>query len=761
MGSVSSAFILPYYDSQNQLIKFSSSIDTRNSRACAAPPGQGSWEEIVQPWKVLPYARYVLKYYYGAGRLSAAEMMVAMAMRQAAFIPGGAAGGCTTRQIHLNGVGRWAGMSKARVLAVLKKKSPGLQRFFRQMQKHGAENGLLTFAVRNRIPLAPQHILALKAWVGEHAAAWRQSRSKRPLAGLIEQLREAIPNADALEQAWANLAAGQENWPQEDSLLDILNGHFGPLSPEDEAQALAYETALIQPGCNTVFTHYFADHWMKEFSSQESISILMLRNAGRGAHDASVKVAVFQSLSELAAYLRMDRRTAKKMLDDIAAGRGALSSFIWLAEPLLPGGSILLAVAMRDPLHPQHRQAAQDEGEQTEYAFGAKDVHRDAGAPREERQTVSSWHAKKIHFKRKPHLRQAQSASTLIKDSCELNSVQSQTENPQQLLESKQNNAEVVVPAAQWDLKRIITQQNLTPTLSTPLLTKTGSDQALILQAIGWLIYAYEHHAEDGRGIAAPLIFTAKRFTDTLHADYLDLARLGPHVLQGAAKSNYAAIWRQIGARGAKILQKALDRGLRGLLHELLPQELDGEADPETFLPEEGDSLQAECAPAGEIEGVAAAAALPEPHARRAAPALPEPHARRAAPADPFALGAEVLAALPAQEERTSPANPLEELLDCVGFAEGLEIAEEELRGCINALLALKSQQPHVFYPIFSESTLAGLARTTNGYAINVRLDPSRLSVFTASQVFPKAKAAAEYVFATMLRVAEVVLVCE
>ena len=759
MGSVLSISILPHYDLPNQVGNSLNSFDTRNLREQPAPVGQRSWEELVQPWKVLPYARYVLKYYYGAGRLSAAEMMVAMAMRQAAFIPSGAVGGCSTRKIHLTSVGRWAGMSKARVLAVLKKHSPGLLRFVKQMQKHGADNELLTFAVRNRIPLAPQHIQALKAWVAEHAAVWQQGRAKRPLASMIEQLQKDIPNAETLDQAWAALATRLDELPAEDSLLDILGAHFGPLSPEIEALASAYETAIIQPGYNTAFTHYFADYWMKDFSSQESASILMLRAAARGSGDASVKIAVFHSLTELADYLQMDRRTAKKMLDDIAASRGALSSFISLAEPLIPGGSILLAVAMHDPLHPQHCQTGEPTRLQNVNAFDAKGIHSEACQLNSAQQIANAHRAKQIYPKRKSYSKPAQTVSTLIKESYESRPVQSQTENPQQLLARELQNADVVVSADQWKIERIFALQNITPTLSTPLLARTQTDPALTLQAIGWLIYAYEHHAEDGRGIAAPLIFAAKRFKDPIHADYLELAGLGPQSLHKAARSNYSEFWRQVGLRRGNILQKALDRGLRDLLNELLSTELECTDTLDACPLEESNACADESSVMSEGLDIADERAEEAVLIRQPAP-LPVtcPQAAESAgqPADPFALGAALLAAPPAQEEP----NPFDELLACFSFGDGLEIAEEELRGCVNALLSLKREQPHVFFPIFSQSTLTRIIRTACAYEIGVRLDPRRKVVFATSLVFPMAKAAAEYVFAQMLA-SPVVLICE
>jgi hypothetical protein len=100
-------------------------IVTQDQTENQEPPGGVSmnvlldptWKQVVQPDKMVPIPKYLLRYWYG--KVSASEVMLVIGVRQASFLPKVSAETNVLRKVSFNQAGRWAGLSKQRISRLL------------------------------------------------------------------------------------------------------------------------------------------------------------------------------------------------------------------------------------------------------------------------------------------------------------------------------------------------------------------------------------------------------------------------------------------------------------------------------------------------------------------------------------------------------------------------------------------------------------------------------------------------------------------
>lgn len=711
-----------------------------------------AWKQIVQPDKMIPIPKYLLRYWYG--KISASEVMLVIGVRQASFLPKVSAETYVMRKVSFTQAGRWAGLSKQRISKLLQCKNSYLDRFFIPVTKGGGEG---QYRVRYRIPLAPQHLAALESLIRDEFIPWRAENPDAGVKAFVARLAEAAPDAASLSQLASVLDL--ERTPDADGLSDLLQPYFPILSPEEKYWCLKYEDQIVQPGRNVVFTHYFINNWLPEMTSQEALSLLVLRSfcSNKKASDEMM----IASIGDAAQMLKMDRKTFKKMLEQIASGNSMLANFTRPSQGDWPAaGPFYFEVAMYDPINPvkqstgnRHKQkftpACHLPGKMLTPEWKNVDGFPEKGLPSNAGygKNVDAQMGKGLQPARKMLTPDRDSVDPLIKiESGTSESHQTNQEQPQRIAATQRE----VVVVNEWDILKILEFAGLSKNQNAQrVVREIQRNNRYGEYFIARLIYAYERaSAEEGRGIKAPELYTLQHYQETPSQIYLRLARRSPGELLDAYEDGYMS---RLPEDERVILFAACKRGMQSLLDNLAPEYYSDEvAELEEDAPamEDLETEKVEYEPQEEYE----TSETEESVTTRMALELPEPPTldSESSPLDPFAY----LQNLHAQPPKDPPEGVHEEKLDNLPaeeifpIAPGAEIATELYETWAAAMRAIREQMRISYSTFLAGAELAGCEIDGHSCRLRLHLPEEKRNIKRNGVIYPRFASAVEAILA-------------
>lgn len=590
-----------------------------------ATPQQRARDALVLPERVVPVPRYLLRYWHGL--LSPPELMLAIGVRQAAFLPKETAESVKTTPLRLSAVGRWAGFTPARASDLLNKSSNPYLGWFFQRQAGAAARGPAPRGVESRfevqigIPLSPVHQQILHRLAADQYIIWHARNPQGSAAQFLSHLEQRVGGAAFLD----GLVEPGEPGPEPESparqslarqpLAQLLSRWFGQLSPEERYLCQALEARIVQPKNSAVLTHYFVDRWLPELSSLEAVLLMLCRARLRG--EEPVGQLHFADVYAFARFARVDNRTAKKMIAALAQGQGALANFI-RAETTARG--VTLAVQRQDPIHPADLPRYQAAlhllagGEPLEALPGARpgrtakskytparyaleiddgDLHNvdtrsaltidpdDISLP-DPLQTIVSLPAKPDHLSSHnvdngPANHAAQKDKMLSPGSqktdpligLESVSRKNRESSKQPLLNPTTSDApEItgVVVVNDWDITRILQLAGLSSHADAQkMLAVIQARNEAGEQFIARLIWAYERKTtSEKQGIDFPELYAVRHYRESPPSAYLQLAQQPPDAL-----ADGMAFYGSLREDQRQLLKPAWQRGMAGLIEEL------------------------------------------------------------------------------------------------------------------------------------------------------------------------------------------------
>lgn len=570
-------------------------------------------DALVLPERVVPVPRYLLRYWHGL--LSPPELMLTIGVRQAAFLPRETAESVKTTPLRLSAVGRWAGFTPARASDLLNKDSNPYLGWFFQRQAGAAARGVeARFEVQIGIPLAPAHQQILHRLVADQYIIWHAHNPQGSAAQFLAHLEQRVGGAAFLDGLAEPGAASEKSLARQglarQSLAQLLQRWFGPLSPEERYLCQALEARIVQPKNSAVLTHYFIDRWLPELSSLEAVLLMLCRMRLRG--EEPVGWLHFADIYAFARFARIDNRTAKKMIAALGQGQGALANFI--QAHTTPSG-LTLAVQREDPIHPADLPRYQAAlhllagGESLEALPGARPdraVKRkytparyalEIDDPLQNVDTDPAFHINQDSISLFPSL-QTVDPEPANTDHHPLHNVDteladldpppgkmltpaSQKAEPLTGFESvSRKNGEIskqpllnhapepesVVVVNDWDITKILQLCGLsTHADAQKMLAAIQAQDGVGEQFIARLIWAYERKTtSEKQGIDFPELYAVRHYRESPPAGYLQLAQQPPDAL-----ADGMAFYGSLREDQRQLLKPAWQRGMAGLVEEL------------------------------------------------------------------------------------------------------------------------------------------------------------------------------------------------
>ncbi len=742
-------------------------IVTQDQTENQEPPGGVSmnvlldptWKQVVQPDKMVPIPKYLLRYWYG--KVSASEVMLVIGVRQASFLPKVSAETNVLRKVSFNQAGRWAGLSKQRISRLLQNKNKYLDRFFHPATKSGGEG---QYQVRIRIPLAPEHLAALESLIRDECIPWRAEHPGASAKAFVDHLAEAAPDAAFLNQLASVLDPDQV--PDAEGLSDLLQPYFPNLTPEEKYWCLKYEDQIIQPGRNVVFTHYFINNWLPEMTSQEALSLLVLRSFC--SYKKVTDEMVIASIPDAAQLLKMDRKTFKKMLEQIAAGDSMLANFTRPSQGDWPAtGPFYFEVAMYDPINPVKHDAISRHKQKFTPArhlpgkMLTQEWENVDGAPEKgllpdpsDRKNVDGSAEKSLPSAGKMFTPSVDSVDPLIKTESRISeSIYTNQEQPQRIASPQQ----VVVVVNDWDISKILEFAGLSKNQNALKVIREIQQNSLHGEYfIARLIYAYERASVgEGRGIKAPELYTLQHYQETPSQIYLRLARRSPGELLDAYEDGFMS---RLPEDERVILSTACKRGMQALIDNLAPEYYADERteEPEEYNPPpidmETEKAENELWENNGIqeaeEPLAPQMAVEQPRQPPSDPACPPLIVLQ--PPDPFAY----LQNMHAQKPAEPPAVLHEIMLDTAPaedlfpVAPGVEISAELYKTWAAAMRTIREQMRIGYSTFLAGAELVGCEIDGHLCRLRLQLPEDKRDVKRNGVVYPRFANAVEAILA-------------
>jgi len=595
---------------------------------------------VISPKPVIPNPKYLLQHWYGYGWLSAPEVALVVGIRQAAFLPKESPRKTKETEISLRHVETWCGFSFARISTMLDKADESyLSWFFKRLTHHRRKQN--SFSVRIDVPLALHHLIAIENAIQHYYNRWQKANSQQDAMSFLLYFEKQIPDEHKLMAFYQEQNGKGQRPPEYYNTVDILKKYFQRLSIEAVAFCENFEAKIIRPDDTFVISHYYAKNWLSELNSLEAITIQYLRL--KVYSKKTIGQLTFATLKDFANELKIDERTARRIMNDSLNPQKPISKFLKITRDEV-SRAVKVEVAMIDPIHPKDMEwyeslveallngvpvdeleTRPDEKEkktgnrkrkyadakiksngqaqnvnsstanclqpdrillsdelQIVYRLSAKGLQANGKKLTGEPQEVNREPANSLQPDSKLLTDEPQNVDTLIKSESE--SFNTPFFNSQQQpLEGQV----VAVVVNGWNLTKILAWGGtLSSRYAQRLLEQARGDPTTGEKFIAKWIWAYERKAVnlEGRGIQSPEWYALKRWQEPSPAVYMDIAQMHPCDFYDEyfSTNGYGGLYSNPAIR--QIEKNLREKGFTSVLKELIAEY---EADDEYNEPDE------------------------------------------------------------------------------------------------------------------------------------------------------------------------------